>query len=156
MNPLKMLSGLGASTPVVTAPSQKAAPPVLSEEEKQARREKLSAAAQDRSQSWDRKLGQKKHSAGGTSPREGQALQQPQPEEAVSAETERAIQRAKAAERKIEKVSATTTAQSSRWPSGSHPNFYVSHFAGSGLQPFPPAHVLHLLLIKHHRRYCPQ
>jgi hypothetical protein len=75
---------------------------VLTEEEKQARREKLSAAAHDRSQTWDRKVGQKKTSGSNYAP----IVDGNSPVvEVVSPETEEAIRRAKAAEAKIEKVS---------------------------------------------------
>jgi len=82
----------------------KAAPPVavLSEEEKAQRRERLSAAAQDRSKSWDKKLGQKKTS---------QSMQTPIVDASSAAthgethaDTERAIRKTKELEVRIEQV----------------------------------------------------
>lgn len=100
INPLKMLGGVGSKGGRSTQPVE------LTEEEKKARREKLSAAALDRSQSWDRKLGQKKQSAssGGRGAIVDKHTDGNDPSDEVSAETEAAIRRAKAAEARIEQV----------------------------------------------------
>lgn len=89
--------------------SKAPAPVVLSEEEKALRRERLSAAAQDRSKSWDKKLGQKKPSQSLNRPIvDGNAV-----EAAAAAggnnnntheDTERAIRKTKELEVRIEQV----------------------------------------------------
>jgi hypothetical protein len=102
MNPMKLLGNMTGSS--ASSAAAKAKPAVLTEEEKRARREKLSAAAEDRCQTWDRKLGQKKTSSGAglaslANPEDVAARGVP-----VSAETERAIRRTKELEMAIEKV----------------------------------------------------
>lgn len=106
MNPLKMFGTMSGG---VSGTAGKSTQPtnVLTEEEKKARREKLSAAAQDRSQVWDKKLGQKKYSGGLTSASGTAGISGDPTNDTVgpiNAETERAIQRTKQLEVKIEKV----------------------------------------------------
>jgi hypothetical protein len=102
---MKLLGSMAGSTSSSSSAAAKAKPaPALTEEEKRERREKLSAAAQDRSQTWDRKLGQKKPSSGAglaslANPEDVAASGAP-----VSAETERAIRKTKELELAIEKV----------------------------------------------------
>lgn len=75
---------------------------VLSEEEKALRRERLSAAAQDRSKSWDKKLGQKKSSQSLHTPIVDTGSGEPAGE--THADTERAIRKTKELEVRIEQV----------------------------------------------------
>lgn len=100
MNPVSIFRNmaLGSGAGKAAAPAV-----VLSEEEKQLRRERLSAAAQDRSKTWDKKLGQKKKPS--TSSMEiTDANAGPGDEESTHAETERAIRKTKELEVKIEQV----------------------------------------------------
>lgn len=82
---------------------------VLSEEEKALRRERLSAAAQDRSKSWDKKLGQKKPSQSLNVPIvDGNAVEAEaagSSRNGTHADTERAIRKTKELEVRIEQVS---------------------------------------------------
>lgn len=85
------------------------APVVLSEEEKALRRERLSAAAQDRSKSWDKKLGQKKPSQSLSTPIvDGNAVEAEggNNNNGTHADTERAIRKTKELEVRIEQVSS--------------------------------------------------
>eukprot|EP01032_Pedospumella_encystans_P009470 gene9470-11141_t len=79
---------------------------VLSEEEKALRRERLSAAAQDRSKSWDKKLGQKKSSQSLNVPIvDGNAVEAEAAAAGTNgthADTERAIRKTKELEVRIE------------------------------------------------------
>lgn len=80
---------------------------VLSEEEKALRRERLSAAAQDRSKSWDKKLGQKKPSQSLNVPIvDGNAVEAEAAgsSNGTHADTERAIRKTKELEVRIEQV----------------------------------------------------
>lgn len=82
---------------------------VLSEEEKALRRERLSAAAQDRSKSWDKKLGQKKSSQSLNVPIvDGNAVEAEAAaggsNNGTHADTERAIRKTKELEVRIEQV----------------------------------------------------
>lgn len=81
---------------------------VLSEEEKALRRERLSAAAQDRSKSWDKKLGQKKSSQSLNVPIvDGNAVEADAAaagSNGTHADTERAIRKTKELEVRIEQV----------------------------------------------------
>lgn len=83
---------------------------VLSEEEKALRRERLSAAAQDRSKSWDKKLGQKKSSQSLNVPIvdgnavEAEAAAASAGGNGTHADTERAIRKTKELEVRIEQV----------------------------------------------------
>lgn len=95
MNIFRNLSVGGSAKP---AP----APVVLSEEEKALRRERLSAAAQDRSKSWDKKLGQKKNSQSQQTPIVDPSAAETPGE--THADTERAIRKTKELEVRIEQV----------------------------------------------------
>lgn len=93
MNPLGIFRNPAATT-------SKAAPvAVLSEEEKVLRRERLSAAAQDRSKVWDKKLGQRK-----LTPQSAIVDSPVEPAAQTHADTERAIRKTKELEVRIEQV----------------------------------------------------
>ncbi len=102
--------GMGSGGTAAKAP----AAVVLTEEEKALRRERLSAAAQDRSKSWDKKLGQKKSSQSLNVPIvDGNAVEAEAAASAggngngTHADTERAIRKTKELEVRIEQVPTT-------------------------------------------------
>lgn len=104
LNPMGIFRGMGSSN---NKPTSTASIVVLTEEEKQLRRERLSAAAQDRSKTWDKKLGQKKKSSGSAAEitdANASSFSNAGGEN-TNAETERAIRKTKELEEKIEKVS---------------------------------------------------